>query len=109
MTPTKPSMTGLPRMIAADGAGARKGAPHPIKAIQFAICLFIVIALLAFLGRAHGAESMPGYTYGKGPDGQPFWQQCNPDGYCYGRAGDPAQGGGKPVWYQEDAPAPRRH
>jgi len=33
--------------------------------------------------------------------GLPFWQQCNPDGYCYGRAGDPADGGGKPFWFQQ--------
>jgi hypothetical protein len=35
---------------------------------------------------ARPAPAPPGYSYGRGPDGNPFWQQCNPDGYCFGRA-----------------------
>ena len=42
-----------------------------------------------------------GYTYGTTPDGQPFWQQCNPDGYCFGRAGRGSED--KPFWFQQPA------
>jgi hypothetical protein len=52
----------------------------------------IIVALLA-AGPA-GAQVTPGYTYGRGPDGQAF---CR----CYGRTGDPANGGGRPFWFQQ--------
>jgi hypothetical protein len=30
-----------------------------------------------------GEQSSPGYSYGRGLDGQPFWRQCNPDAYWF--------------------------
>jgi hypothetical protein len=74
--------------------------------------LVLLAAIIAAAGPA-AAQSMPGYSYGRGPDGKPFWQQCNRDGYCFGRTGDPADGGGKPFWFQQapdqaSAPIKRR-
>ena len=46
-----------------------------------------IIAALLAAGPA-GAQVTPGYTYGRDPDGQPLWRQCNPDGFCYGRTGE---------------------
>ena len=57
--------------------------------------VMLALATAGALTHAFG-EVMPGYTYGRGPDSKPFWQQCTPDGYCYGRRGDPADGGGQP-------------
>ncbi len=70
------------------------------RLLGFAIGAAIGLAFWILVIAAHATE--PSYTFGRGPDGEPFWQQCNRDGYCFGRTGDPVQGGGKPYWFQQE-------
>jgi hypothetical protein len=46
----------------------------------------LIIAVMVAATPA-GAQVPDGYTWGTDSNGKPFWVQCQPDGYCYGRQG----------------------
>ena len=46
------------------------------------------------------AQAPAGYTYGRDQDGGSFWQQCNPDGYCFGRNYN-NRSESKSFWFQQ--------
>ena len=69
-------------------------ARRPSRRTSSAEAMIYDLIILVTTAGAHPTAF--GYTYGCGPDGQPFWQQCNSNGYCFGRAGDPAQAGASP-------------
>jgi hypothetical protein len=51
------------------------------------------------------AYARDGYTYGVTSDGQRWWQQCEPNGYCYGRQDNQ-------TWWSQSSPSEpdrRRH